>query len=183
MAKVILGTTMSLDGFINDRSGSVASLYPDLEALRKTRMLQESISRTGAVVMGRHAYDMANGDFTGYEFQVPIFVLSHHVPKKVAKGENGSFKFNFVADGIENAVQRAKAAAGDKDVTVIGGASTIQQCINQRLFDEIEICIMPLLFGEGLRLFEHISAAQIELEKMEVIDIPGMTCLRFLVVK
>src|SRR5207249_3435023 len=85
--KVILGTTMSLDGFINDRNGSVQSLYPDLEELRKTEMLQESIRTTGAVVMGRHAYDMGEGDFTDYEYQVPIFVLTHHVPEKVAKGE------------------------------------------------------------------------------------------------
>jgi dihydrofolate reductase len=80
--------TMSLDGFVNDRNGDVSRLYPDLAALRQTEMLQESIKTTGAVVMGRRAYDMAEGDFTDYEFQVPVFVLTHHVPEKVAKGEN-----------------------------------------------------------------------------------------------
>ncbi len=69
MAKVIVGMTVSLDGFVNDRNGSVARLYPDLAALRKTEVLQEAIADTGAVVMGRRAYEMANGDFTGYEFQ------------------------------------------------------------------------------------------------------------------
>ena len=96
MGKVILGMTMSLDGFVNDRKGDVGRLYPDLEALRETESLQEAIRTTGAVVMGRHAYDMANGDFTGYEFQVPIFVLTHRVPAKVAKGENENFKFIFI---------------------------------------------------------------------------------------
>jgi dihydrofolate reductase len=127
MGKVILGTTMSLDGFINDRNGSVSRLYPDLAALRKTEMLQESIKTTGAVVMGRRAYDMAEGDFTDYEFQVPIFVLTHDAPEKAAKGENERLTFTFVTGGIESAIEKAKVAAGDKYVTVIGGANTAQQ--------------------------------------------------------
>src|SRR6266700_3662106 len=101
MGKVLLGMTMSLDGFVNDRNGDVLSLYPDLAALRETELLQESINTTGAVVMGRHAYDMAQGDFTNYEYQVPIFVLTHVVPEKVAKGQNGQLTFTFVTDGIE----------------------------------------------------------------------------------
>ena len=74
MGNVLAGMAMSLDGFIEDRNGSVARLYPDFDAMRQTDLLQEEIGRTGAVVMGRRAYDMAQGDFTGYEFQVPIFV-------------------------------------------------------------------------------------------------------------
>jgi len=80
--------TMSLDGFINDRNGSVASLYADLEELRITEPLQEAIKTTGAVVMGRHAFAMAeNPDlYAGnYEFQVPVFVLTHKPPKNIQK--------------------------------------------------------------------------------------------------
>jgi len=183
MGKVLLGMAMSLDGFVNDRNGAVGRLYPDLEALRKTEMLQELIKTTGAVVMGRHAYAMAEGDFTGYEFQVPIFVLSHAVPEKVAKGENERLSFTFVTDGIESAIEKAKAAAGDKYVTVIGGANTAQQCIQAGLLDEIQIGIVPVLLGEGLRLFEHIGTEQIELESTRVIESPGRTDLRFRVVK
>ncbi len=184
MTKVIIGMAMSLDGFVNDRNGDVGRLYPDLEALRKTEVLQDAIRNTGAVLMGRHAYDMAQGDFTGYEFQVPIFVLTHHVPEKVAKGENGRFKFNFITDGIESAVEKAKAAAGaDKYVTVVGGADTFQQCINKRLFDELEIDLVPVLLGEGLRLFERISAENIKLEIMKVTESPVGTNLRYRVVK
>ena len=183
MGKVILRMTMSLDGFVNDRNGDVGRLYPDLEALRKTEVLQESIRTTGAVVMGRHAYDMANGDFTGYEFQVPIFVLTHHVPVKVAKGENENFKFNFITDGIESAIEKAKIAAAEKDVTVIGGADIFQQCLNKGLVDEIQIDIAPVLLGDGLRLFEHINAEAIELENTGVIESAGITHLRYRVVK
>src|SRR5574342_140481 len=91
MGKVIVGTTMSLDGFINDRTGSLAPLYPDLARLRETDMLQESMESTGAVLMGRHAYDLADGDFTGYEYQVPIFVLTHHPPpnRKMSRSSVG----------------------------------------------------------------------------------------------
>src|SRR2546425_7627580 len=111
MAKVVVGMTLSLDGFVNDRNGSVARLYPDLAALAKTELLREAIANTGAVVMGRRAYEMAHGDFTGYEFQVPIFVLTHHPPREVAKGENARLSFSFVGD-VAAAIQKAKQAAG-----------------------------------------------------------------------
>lgn len=179
MGKVIVGTTMSLDGFIKDRQGSVEALYPDLAALRETEMLQESIRVTGAVVMGRHAYDMANGDFTGYEYQVPIFVLTHHPPEIVARGGNDRLTFTFVIDGIEHAIQEAKAAAGDKDVTVVGGANTAQQCINAGLFDELEIGIVPILLGGGLRFFDNIALDMVELEKTRILESPSRIDLRY----
>jgi len=84
MPNVIVGAALSLDGFMNDRRGSLGRLYPDLAAMRETELLQESIRRTGAVVMGRNAFDMAQGDFTAYEYQVPIFVLSHRPPPATA---------------------------------------------------------------------------------------------------
>ena len=183
MGRVILGMTMSLDGFVNDRNGDVGRLYPDLEALRKTEVLRESIRTTGAVVMGRRAYDMADGDFMDYEFQVPIFVLTHHVPMKVAKGENENFKFNFITDGIESAIEKARIAAAEKDVTIIGGANIFQQCVNKGLFDEIQIDIAPVLVIDGLRLFEHINAEAIELEITDVIESAGVTHLRYRVSK
>src|SRR5438874_3104075 len=122
MGNVIIGATMSLDWFMNDRNGDVSRLYSDFEALRRTEMLQEEIRTTGAVVMGRRAYDMAEGDLTDYEYQVPIFVLTHHVPEQVIKGENERLTFTFVTDGVESALEKAKATAGDENVMVIGGA-------------------------------------------------------------
>ena len=157
MGKVIIGATMSLDWFMNDRNGDVSRLYPDLEALRRTEMLQEEIRTTGAVVMGRRAYDMAEGDLTDYEYQVPIFVLTHAVPEQEVKGENDQLTLTFVTTGIERAIDLAKAAAGDKHVMVVGGAKTAQQCLRAGLVDEIHIGIAPVLFGEGLRFFEPRS--------------------------
>ena len=183
MGKVILGMTMSLDGFINDRNGDVGPLFPDFSELGKSEVLREAQRETGAVVMGRHAYEMGQGDYTDYEFQVPIFVLTHDVPDKAAKGENDKLTFTFVTDGIERAIEKAKAVADGKNVMVIGGASVAQQCIRTGLLDEIQVDIMPVLLGQGLRLFEHLGADQINLEKIKVIESRIRTYLGFRVVK
>jgi dihydrofolate reductase len=183
MAKVLLGMTMSLDGFVEDRHGRVDRLYPDLAALRQTESLQELIRMTGAVVMGRRAYDMAGGDFSGYEFQVPIFVLTHRPPERAASGENEQLTFTYVGEEIERAIAQAKAAAGERYVVVVGGASTAQQCLNAGLVDELEVAIRPVLLGAGLRLFEHLDVARIALEPIRVTESPTATDLRFRVVK
>ncbi len=183
MRKVIVGATMSLDGFMNDRNGDVSRLYPDFEALRRTEMLQEEIQTTGAVVMGRRAYDMAEGDFTDYEYQVPIFVLTHAVPEKGAKGVNDKLTLTFVTSGIEQAIEQAKAAAGAKQVTVVGGANTAQQCLRAGLVDEIHIGIVPVFLGAGLRFFEPLANEQLELERTRVFESPTRTDLWFRVVK
>ena len=186
MRKVIAGFTMSVDGFINDRSGSVAALYHDLDTLRDTEPLQESIQNTGAVVMGRNAFAMAEDPDSlagNYEYQVPIFVLTHEAPKRQPK-ETGNLTFTFVTDGIESAIGQAKAAARDKDITVVGGASTTQQCLKAGLVDELHIDIMPVFLGGGLRPFEDTDPEQIQLERMKVMELPnGRTHLSFRVVK
>jgi dihydrofolate reductase len=184
MCKFVSGMTISMEGIFNDSIGSVSRLYPDFEALRESEMLQEAIQGTGAVVMGRRAYDMANGDFTGYEFQAPIFVVTHHVPQQAAKGENDKLTFTFVSDGVVSAIEQAKAAAGDKDVTIVGGASTFQQGLKAGLVDELQIDLMPVLLGGGLRLFENLDRAEIGLESITVVPLPGgRTHMRYRVVK
>ncbi len=183
MARVIVGMTMSLDGFVSDRNGEVGRLYPDMEAMRQTEQLQEVIRSTGAVVMGRRSYEMGNGDFSGYELQVPIFVLTHQAPEQVAKGENDNLTFTFVTEGIERVIDQAKASADDKDVTVVGGANTIRQCIEAGLADELHIDLRSVLLGDGLRLFDRSGDPPIELESIGVSESPGVTHLRYRVKK
>jgi dihydrofolate reductase len=182
MAKVIGGMAMSLDGFVNDRDGSVERLYADFEALRESEVMQQSMATTGAVIMGRRSYEMGQGDYTGYEYQVPIFVVTHEAPNTVAKGENDQLSFTFVTDGVESAVAQARAAAGDRNVTVVGGADTVQQLLRAGLLDELEVSIVPVLLGEGLRLFEHLGET-IELEQKGIIETPGRIDLTYRVVK
>lgn len=123
---VIIGMTISRDGFVADANGDVTPLYPDLiqGSMATNELVRESIESTGAVVMGRSAYDMAQGDFTDYEYQVPIFVLTHHPPEEGPKGQSdGGLTVEFVTDGLEHAIERTKEAAGEQDVSVVGGAS------------------------------------------------------------
>jgi dihydrofolate reductase len=161
----------------------VSRLYPDLVELRQTEMLQEEIRTTGAVVMGRHSYNMGDPDSFAdhYEYQVPIFVLTHHIPEKKPK-ETKTLSITFVTNGVERAIAQAKAAAGDKNVILIG-ASMNQQCLNLGLCDELHIGIMPVLLGGGLRLFEHLDVAHITLEKIKVFESGARTDLWFRVIK
>ncbi len=186
MGKVVVGTTMSVDGFINDSNGSVAVLYPDLETWRYTEPGRESIQNTGAVVMGRNSFAMAEDPDSladNYEYQVPIFVLTHQPPKKHPK-ENDALTFTFVTDGIERAISQAKAVAGDKDVTVIGAPNTAQQCIRAGLADELHIDIMPVLLVDGLRFFDDRGMEEVQLERIQVVELPGgKTHLEFRIVK
>lgn len=183
MAKVIIGATISLDGFMSDRHGDVSRLYPDFEALHRTEMLAEEIRTTGAVVMGRRAFDMGNGDFTGYEYQTPIFVLTHTIPEMEVKGQNDQLTITFVTSGIESAIDQANAAAGDRCVMVVGGANTAQQCLRAGLVDEIHMGIVPVFLGEGLRFFESADVEQVALEQTRVFVSPMRTDLWFRVVR
>lgn len=187
MGKVIVcaGMNMSLDGFVNDRNGSVDKLYPDFAEMHDAPSFKAMLNNTGAVIMGRHFYEMAdpftwaNDDF---EFQAPIFVLTHNPPAKYPEG-NGKLSFTFITDGIESAVSRAVKVAGDKDVQVVG-ANTIQECLNAGLCDELQINIIPVFLGKGLRLFENIDTDNIKLERIKTEEVTSArTSITFRVTK
>jgi dihydrofolate reductase len=143
-------------------------------------------AETGAVLMGRKTFEMGDPDsYVGaYEFQVPIFVLTHHPPQTPPK-QDDRLTFTFVRDGIASAVAQAKAAAGDKAVQVVGGVSVIQQLLQVQagLVDELHIDIMPLFLGDGLRLFEHTALDRIDLETIGVETVGQRTGLRFRIVR
>jgi dihydrofolate reductase len=173
MGQVHAGMVISLDGFVQDRDGKTTLLTSAFDELLASDLMQEIIATTGAVVMGRTTYEMSSGDYTGYEFQVPLFIVTHQAPATKAKGENDKLSITFVTDGVKSAIEKARTAAGDKNVVIVGGADVIQQCLNAGLVDELQIDLMPVLLGDGLRLFEHLETAQIRLEKIKVVEIPG----------
>lgn len=181
MTRVIAGMTTSLDGFVADESCRADCLYGDLEELRGSAYMAETVGETGAVLMGRRTFDMA-GDpdsyAADYELQVPIFVVTHR-PPKIHPKENDQLTFTFVTDGVEAAVDRAKAAAGDKAVTVVGGVNLIRQLLQARLVDELQVDVMPILLGAGLRLFDGLFARDVTIEKLRVDEIGPRTSLRF----
>jgi dihydrofolate reductase len=180
MALVIAGMTISLDGFIADRDGSAGRLYPDLAALRPTPYMQALIEETGSVLMGRWTFEMGDPDgyVDEYEFQVPIFVVTHESPTLLPK-QNEHLTFTFVTDGVESAVEQARAAAGDKAVQVVGGARLINDLLRAGLVDELRVDIMPVMLGTGLRLFDDPDLDRTQLEKIGVEEVGPRTTLRF----
>jgi dihydrofolate reductase len=171
---------MSLDGFIagpNDEDQGLHNYF--FSPSGPTReVIEEGFKTTGTIIMGRRSYDIgaAQDGFADNPYQVPTFILTHRVPQKPAKGAES---FVFVTDGIESALEQAKAVTGDRDVVIGGGANIAQQYLKAELLDEIQIHLIPILLGEGIRLFDHIGADQIELEQTRVIESNGATHLKF----
>jgi dihydrofolate reductase len=194
MGKITAFLSMSLDGFI---AGPKDDNRPDreLEALDKLSdwmfrgktgseavEFQEQLFKSiGAVVMGRRIFDLGVGPWGDNPvYHAPVFVLTHK-PEEILVKQGGT-SFTFVTDGAKSALNQAKAAAGNKDIRVIGGANVVQQFINEKWLDEIEIHLIPILLGEGIRLFDHIDKP-IELERIQVTESPDVTHLKFRILK
>ena len=141
-------------------------------------LIGEAFERAGAVVMGRRMFDHGEGPWgDDPPFHKPVFVLTHEPREPLVK--RGT-TFTFVTDGIGSALERAIAVAGDKDVSIAGGAQMIQQYLKARLLDEIQIHIVPILIGGGVRLFDRLGTEPpIELEPMSVVEGRGVAHLRF----
>jgi dihydrofolate reductase len=193
MSTVISGISMSLDGFITGptvtreqqlgKGGEVLHKWLDQPDPRDTELLAGMHEGIGSILMGRLSYDLAEGDGGwgdgGPAGPAPCFVLTHNPP--APETVRAPSVFTFVTDGIHSAVEQAKAAAGDK-VVGVHGASAAQQCLAAGLMDEIQIHLAPVLLGSGTRLFEHLGG-QVQLERLEVIDTPNATHLRFRVIR
>jgi dihydrofolate reductase len=153
-----------------------------------SEVVRESVDATGAVVMGRRMFsggegpwesDPVAGGWWGDEppFGVPVFVLTHHARPPLEL--QGKTAFTFVTDGVEAAFAQARAAAGDKNVAVAGGANVVQQFLAAGMLDEIQIHLVPVLLGEGVRLFGRPGDERPALELIRVIDSPTVTHLRY----
>jgi dihydrofolate reductase len=157
------------------------------ETNRDAEVVEESIAAVGATVMGRRMFSGGSGPWTddpnadGWwgddpPFRHPVFILTHHPRETVTK--QGGTTFNFVTEGIEAALDQAREAAGDKDVAVAGGANVVQQYLTAGLLDELQIHVVPVLLGGGVRLFAD-GAETVGLESTRVIESPSVTHLRY----
>lgn len=106
-------------------------------------------------------------------------MLTHHGREPLAK--EGGTTFTFVTDGIESALAQAKDAAGGRDVSLGGGADVAQQYLAAGLIDELQLNVVPVLLGEGTRLFDDLSASDVGLEQVQVVEAPGVVHLKYCV--
>jgi dihydrofolate reductase len=193
MGKVMSYISMSLDGFITDPTACVGTKLEgndpgrlsdwqfDAKTEADTAIVDEMFESTGAIVMGKRMFD------AGFEpwgdpppYHMPVFIVTHE--KREPMPMQGGTTYNFVTDGIEAALELARAAAGDKNVGVWGGANIVRQYLKAGLLDEMHIHLVPVLLGGGIRLFEDLPDP-IELKRTSSIETPGATHFRFEVVK
>jgi dihydrofolate reductase len=164
----------------------------DGEVNESTAVMEQSGENIGAGLMGRNMFGPVDGGDWGDEqwkgwwgdnppYHTDVFILTHH-PREPLEMEGGT-TFHFVTDGIERALQRAKESAGGQDVRLWGGAHVIQQYLAAGLLDELELHVVPVLLGDGARLFDNLGDAEIKLEQVRAVQAPGVTHLKYRVVR
>jgi uncharacterized protein YndB with AHSA1/START domain/dihydrofolate reductase len=199
MGNVTTGFSMSLDGFValpNDDIGplfdwyfSGDTAYTVPSGTMEFKVSQESAAEiqvgfqaAGALVAGRRLLEHTKAWGGKHPLDVPVFVVTHSVdgiaPEWLAEGS----PFTFVTDGVASAIAQAKVVAGDKSVAV-ASPTIVQQCLHAGLLDEIHIDLIPVLLGEGIRLFDHLDPKIVKLETPTVVAAPGVTHLTYRVIK
>jgi len=205
MSKVTVDVGMSLDGFIagpnagpqnalGDGGHRIHQWVYDLEAWRERQslrggqtnrddeVLREAYEHVGAFIMGRRMF--AEGEIGWPDpppFQAPVFVLTNHGREPWIR--EGGTTFAFVTDGIERSLEQARDAAGETDVRISDGANTIDQFVKAGLVDEVQFHLAPVILGRGVRLFENVGEEGLDLEKIRLVDSPGVTHVSFRIAK
>jgi dihydrofolate reductase len=205
MSTVFFSVTMSLDGFIAPEFMQLGvppeqwlSQWMELqkyvfeqkffrenlklgeggETGEDNRILEQTYNRTGVSIMGKRMFD--GGEQAWPEeapFHTPVFVLTNEVRSPWERP--GGTTFHFVNDGIESALQRARDAAGDRDIRIAGGADVIVQYLNAGLVDEFSVALSPVMLGAGRRLFDGIDPTRIALDIVEAINSPMVTHMSY----
>ncbi|MFI6496078.1 dihydrofolate reductase family protein [Nonomuraea typhae] len=179
MSKVTTDISISLDGFAAGPNQSLENPIGEGAEPRLHRWMFEQaeqhaevlakITDAGAFIMGRNMFTPGRGawdpEWTGYwgedpPYHAPVFVLTHHARAPITK--QGGTTFTFVTDGIESALARARAAAGERDVAIAGGAHTVNQYLAAGLLDEVRLHIAPVILGAGERLFIGVGDPDLE---------------------
>lgn len=184
MSTVVFDTSMSLDGYMT-AAGRTAEepMGPGGQRLvawvSDTEYLERNVATLGAVIAGRTTYDTSmpwwGSDGPSGPARRPVFVVTHHAPEQ--SPEDGVYQ--FVTDGIESALRQAREAAGDKFVVVMGGADVGRQFLAAGLVDEIQIHLVPVLFGSGTPMFQPLDLGHLHLELVESVESPDAVHLRY----
>lgn len=170
LGPVMLDITVSLDGYVSGPGDEVGRLHRWVfaggdESAGFSSEVEQDLREAdiGAVIAGRRTYDLASAWGGKPSIDVPWVILSHDVPQKVADGEWKAF--TFVSGGIEEAVATGHSLAEGRTVYVMGGAEIARECADAGLLDVIQLHVVPVLLGTGIRLFEHLAdSTELELE-------------------
>jgi len=191
MADVIANMSMSLDGFVADPADGVEHVFrwfgngevatptavewaTFMTSEASAKVLRDALAGVGALIAGRRLFDLTKGWGGTHPMGVPVFVVTHEEP---ADWPHPDAPFTFVTDGIESAVAQAKAAAGDK-IVAVASPTIAQQCLNAGLLDGIQVDLVPVLLGSGIRFFDNLDAT-IELTGSGVVEGSGVTHLSY----
>jgi dihydrofolate reductase len=157
------------------------------ETNASSAVVEDTLDNVGATIMGRNMFGGGPGPWgedpwDGWwgddpPFHHPVFVLTHHQRERLEK--QGGNSFTFVTDGIESALEQARDAAGGKDVSLAGGAAVMQQYLAAGLLDELLLNVVPVLLGDGTRLFENLAGVDASLKQVEVVETPEVTHLKY----
>jgi dihydrofolate reductase len=198
--QVIVDISMSLDGYVTAAGADPEhGLGVGGEPLHhwvfnhepvNQKVLDDAYARTGAVIMGRRLFDVIDGphgwnDEVGYGAErdqtvapPPVFVMTHSAPDTWRLGD----RFTFVTDGLHSAVDKARAAAGKKDVVIMGGGEICHSFLAAGLADLLNIHLAPIVLGAGTRLFPAEESERVELELVESITAPNAEHLSYKVI-
>ena len=191
MSMVRFQISISLDGYSAGPEQSEENpLGVGGEVNASTPVMEQAQANVGATVMGRKMFGGGSGHWKedppwkGWwgenpPFHTPVFVLTHHEREPLEM--EGGTTFFFATDGIEATLKQAEEAAGGMDVMISGGASVIQQYLAAGLVDEFWVHITPIILGAGERLLENVGDVQVD--QMQAIDAPGVTHIKYRVVK
>lgn len=191
MTRIIADMSMSLDGRIATPDDDIGPLVrwffsgdtevapgaPFRTSAASAKLLRDALGGVGAIIGGRRYFDLAKGWGGRHPMGVPVFILTHQPPADWPADSS----IRFVTAGLESALEQARAVAGDKDVA-IATPSTVRQCIEAGVLDELQVNVAPIVLGEGPLFFQGI-ARHVELEGPEVIEGTGVTHLRYRVAK
>jgi len=177
MTAVVWHVAMSLDGFIAAPGDDMRWIFEIADVGEPGGTAREVMSATGAIIMGRGTYEVEDRERPGIyggAWSGALFVLTHRAPEEPPDWMTGE----FVDEDIGDAVARAKAAAGELNVGLLG-AGVARQCIEAGLVDEIVVHVAPVLLGDGTRLFDWPGGRQVRLEKVRVGESGALTDLRY----
>ena len=177
MATVVADMSVSLDGFVADPKDGVEHIFswyakPQPESVAGG---SGTAAGPGVIVYGRRTFEVANGWNGTHPTGAPVIVVTHEVPEGWPR-ENSTVSFD--TGGIESAMRKAAEVAGDRMIA-LGSPSIIQQCLDLGLVDRIQVKIVPVLIGEGIRLFGKLAVAPVELGDPEVSQGNGVTHLYY----